>query len=738
MNSINVRKEIEDKLINRYVNNDEEWINVYIDYDKYIDVKIVSDSINNKREVKLYVEQIISNFEGYKIGMVRMYSVENANEYGIKKINIKQKPSTLVEAIDYLNNDYTTDNKNIFSSQVISFYSYKGGVGRTLSMIHTAYLLAKRGKNVLMLDLDIEAPSLQNIFKSDVKNLNYGLIDYIYNQMYEKGTDKNIHITDIYTKIEGSKSENMSGNLYVVPAGNLNNEYIYKLSKIQPNLVSRNNYIADLIKELESKQELNLDIVLIDSRTGINDWGAVSLIDISDKVIFFIYPNSENLEGTKELINLVDKSKDGNVSIIFSRVDQRGSKKAKSLFKKLKLSQEYREIIYDPSIAIANEFPIQKMLDNCDGICEMILEPEYLSLNKSYLALKSNERESMLNSLWQKFKSNNVVKSDEVNMDKINEDNIYLILSKSKSVLDKYIDSMPKNNVKFSIGNEGITIDYNNTIVDTTEFKKVESFLKKYSWDVLWNSYIINIINNQNKTIDELVDKEIDSYIDYISNNDIKDIYNQILDDQNKINKDMIDTSKLNLGIDDDLEGIAVNNTSIVIKNTEWLDYSSISNCLNELKLINTFFDKNDIRINIKLFKQDNKDNRDEKILNEFKSNILYLEWKESDIENYVINILLSDKSMFKDYINLMKKESEHIEHLVLDLFWGRKVNIENTHKKTLTYFCEKLTEKAKLNVIDANNVLSRAIEIEHSNDSYIDGRIISINSINTALNELV
>jgi len=41
-----------------------------------------------------------------------------------------------------------------------AFYSHKGGVGRTTTAVNTAYQLSKKGKNVCILDLDIEAPGL--------------------------------------------------------------------------------------------------------------------------------------------------------------------------------------------------------------------------------------------------------------------------------------------------------------------------------------------------------------------------------------------------------------------------------------------------------------------------------------------------------------------------------------------------------------------------------------------------
>jgi hypothetical protein len=50
-------------------------------------------------------------------------------------------------------------------SRIVTFYSYKGGVGRTLALSNVAVLLAKQGKKVLVMDWDIEAPGLDRYFK---------------------------------------------------------------------------------------------------------------------------------------------------------------------------------------------------------------------------------------------------------------------------------------------------------------------------------------------------------------------------------------------------------------------------------------------------------------------------------------------------------------------------------------------------------------------------------------------
>src|SRR5438105_13541357 len=48
--------------------------------------------------------------------------------------------------------------------QILTFYSFKGGVGRTMSLANVATLLAQRRRRVLAIDFDLEAPGLHRYF----------------------------------------------------------------------------------------------------------------------------------------------------------------------------------------------------------------------------------------------------------------------------------------------------------------------------------------------------------------------------------------------------------------------------------------------------------------------------------------------------------------------------------------------------------------------------------------------
>ena len=49
--------------------------------------------------------------------------------------------------------------------EIITFYSYKGGTGRTMALADVAWILASNGKRVLVVDWDLEAPGLHRYFR---------------------------------------------------------------------------------------------------------------------------------------------------------------------------------------------------------------------------------------------------------------------------------------------------------------------------------------------------------------------------------------------------------------------------------------------------------------------------------------------------------------------------------------------------------------------------------------------
>ncbi|MEL6944255.1 MAG: AAA family ATPase, partial [Bacteroidota bacterium] len=76
--------------------------------------------------------------------------------------------------------------------KIITFYSYKGGTGRTMSLANIATYFAQRGNKVLIIDWDMEAPGLHQYFRgysnSQIFEEQEGLIEFMFhaNKNYQE------------------------------------------------------------------------------------------------------------------------------------------------------------------------------------------------------------------------------------------------------------------------------------------------------------------------------------------------------------------------------------------------------------------------------------------------------------------------------------------------------------------------------------------------------------------------
>ena len=206
---------------------------------------------------------------------------------------------------------------------IISFYSFKGGLGRTTTLLLTAILLAKKGKKILLIDFDFEAPGLASIFinasekmKQDWQGVK-GVLDFMCDYEANKSDINKLNLNDYFFICNDSKLVSKGGELYIVPAisFNLSNEqnYIQKLSKINFNINKNILILDELIISL--KNRINPDYIFIDCRTGINDIGGLVFNHYADMLFLFFFGNAQNMFGLKSIIPILKKIKEKNINL---------------------------------------------------------------------------------------------------------------------------------------------------------------------------------------------------------------------------------------------------------------------------------------------------------------------------------------------------------------------------------------------------------------------------------------
>lgn len=181
---------------------------------------------------------------------------------------------------------------------IVTFYAYKGGTGRTMALANIAALLAKRGRRVLAVDFDLEAPGLWRFFNKYKKGLNRrrGLIDLLVASAATPGAE-DIDWRDFVTQVQVD-----SFTMALMTSGRLDNSYSSKVLSFDWEDFFRNSRGGEFFEQLRHAWHEDFDFVLIDSRTGITDSGGICTIVLPDLIVPVFVSNLQSIEGAVEVI----------------------------------------------------------------------------------------------------------------------------------------------------------------------------------------------------------------------------------------------------------------------------------------------------------------------------------------------------------------------------------------------------------------------------------------------------
>ena len=181
-------------------------------------------------------------------------------------------------------------------SNIVTFYSYKGGVGRSMAIANIAVLLAKPGLRVLVVDWDLEAPGLERYFSYfKAEPCGDGLLNLLMKKQQKSDTNFENKVWRIAGEIEGK-----AFSLSFLPSGKeTDTDYVAKLERFD-----WKDYFAkgggDYIESLRETWRMTYDVTLIDSRTGLSDSGGVCTIQLPDIVVAMFTANYQSLYAARE------------------------------------------------------------------------------------------------------------------------------------------------------------------------------------------------------------------------------------------------------------------------------------------------------------------------------------------------------------------------------------------------------------------------------------------------------
>lgn len=181
-------------------------------------------------------------------------------------------------------------------AKVIAFHSYKGGTGKTTLAVNLSANLVSKGYNVLLIDMDVYAPSLYVYFNiqpkkwiNDYLNDKISFSDSIYDfshvlKEFHLNTQIKDHVGSFHTVFSNPSKQEITDLDSVMRKDSSKSQMLKKMLFLKETGVTETDY----------------DYIILDTSPGIRYWSINSLA-ISDTIFLSLKMDNIDIEGTKHL-----------------------------------------------------------------------------------------------------------------------------------------------------------------------------------------------------------------------------------------------------------------------------------------------------------------------------------------------------------------------------------------------------------------------------------------------------
>lgn len=329
---------------------------------------------------------------GLRIGVVELLTCAEAEERGVavQPANHFTAPATWDSAVAMVESGVVpAPQMGGRSPRRIVFYSYKGGVGRSTALVHTAFHLARSGQRVAVVDMDVEAPGVHTLLpRPDGKPVVAGLVDYLWERQVRPfdltggdeletclvaGTHPSAEAISYAVEDVQSRAQ-----IHVIPAGAVGPRFVRRMSTLSSRDVLSRPDDAWALLEKEMTEQLEPDVMLIDARTGLGDWGGLSLLRLAHEAFLVLYPSAQNGEGIRFVRGIIDRLSGIKVHVVLSPVPEGavGREIVARFLPQLSLDDDDvpLEVHYNPGVASATTFPVESAMAEYARLANRILE----------------------------------------------------------------------------------------------------------------------------------------------------------------------------------------------------------------------------------------------------------------------------------------------------------------------------------------------------------------------------
>jgi MinD-like ATPase involved in chromosome partitioning or flagellar assembly len=188
---------------------------------------------------------------------------------------------------------------------IVSIHSFRGGTGKSNTTANISTLLAMQGLRVGVVDTDIGSPGIHVLFGLHEDEVVHSLNDYLWGKC---------EIQDAAFDMTERLDQNIEGQILLIPAS-INPSEITRVLREGYDVGLLNDGYQDLIENLD------LDVLMIDTHPGINDETLLS-IAISDVLAIIMRPDNQDWLGTSVTVDVARKLEVPHMVMIVNKVPE--------------------------------------------------------------------------------------------------------------------------------------------------------------------------------------------------------------------------------------------------------------------------------------------------------------------------------------------------------------------------------------------------------------------------------
>ena len=240
------------------------------------------------------------------------------------------------------------------SGKIITFYSYKGGSGRSMAVYNIAWILASNGYDVLLIDWDLEAPGLHRYLRPFLVDPELtsspGVIDFVWDAARVNVTPADkpraeslaaefpplVDFPSLEDYVVGFDWDfRGNGSISFIPAGRQDENYAQRVNTFSwDNFYERLGGGKLLQGEIGALRK-SYDYIMIDSRTGVSDTSGICTVQLPDMLAVFFTLNWQSIKGAAAVASSVRAQREASfpISPVPTRIENGEQEKLKSATK---------------------------------------------------------------------------------------------------------------------------------------------------------------------------------------------------------------------------------------------------------------------------------------------------------------------------------------------------------------------------------------------------------------------